>query len=120
MTARMSAPGRAIKEESGENAHDAVEHKDQLALDRLAQMDRRRDLQKIFPGSGAGHGAVPPTGAGRAAMSLAWAAVLATSPSGTGTPNSRRIALAWCSWTFMGELGYRFPVTMRHNHATGS
>jgi hypothetical protein len=84
ITARMSAPGRAIKKKSDENAHDAVEHKDQLALDRLAQMDRRRDLQKIFPGSDSGHGAVPPIGASRAAMSLAWAAVLATFRSALG------------------------------------
>src|SRR3990172_8868191 len=38
--------------------------------------------------------------AGRSAMARASAGVSATSPPGTGTPNSRRIALAWYSCTF--------------------
>src|SRR5712692_8121682 len=44
---------------------------------------------------------LPPS---RAAMSFAWAGVSATSPFGTGTPNSRRMALAWYSWIFMRGL----------------
>src|SRR5262245_42198240 len=36
----------------------------------------------------------------RWAISRARAGVTATSPSGTGTPNSRRRSLAWYSWTF--------------------
>src|SRR3989304_2532223 len=36
----------------------------------------------------------------RSAIARAWAGVSATSPPGTGTPNWRRIALAWYSWIF--------------------
>src|SRR2546426_9168284 len=36
----------------------------------------------------------------RTATAFASAGVLATSPLGTGTPNSRNSALAWYSWTF--------------------
>ena len=34
-------------------------------------------------------------------MAGAAAGVSATSPAGTGTPNSRKIAFAWYSWIFM-------------------
>ena len=37
-----------------------------------------------------------------AAIAFACAGVSATSPFGTGTPNSRRIALPWYSWIFTG------------------
>src|SRR5206468_3794132 len=40
----------------------------------------------------------------RAAMARASAGVSATSPRGTGTPNSRRMALAWYSWIFTPPL----------------
>src|SRR3990170_2991703 len=43
---------------------------------------------------------VPPR---RSAIARAWAGVSATSPPGTGTPNWRRIALAWYSWIFMAR-----------------
>src|SRR5687767_10458049 len=36
----------------------------------------------------------------RCAISRARAGGSATSPSGTGTPNSRSSTLAWCSWIF--------------------
>ena len=44
-----------------------------------------------------------------AAMALAWAGVSATSPLGTGTPNSRRIALPWYSWIFTAGLAGDLP-----------
>src|SRR3984893_5668700 len=40
-----------------------------------------------------------------AAIAFACAGVSATSPFGTGTPNSRRIALPWYSWIFIAGLG---------------
>src|SRR6266545_329077 len=43
------------------------------------------------------------------AIALACAGVSATSPFGTGTPNSRRMALAWYSWIFIGGLAL-FPA----------
>src|SRR5262249_59563273 len=43
----------------------------------------------------------------RWAMALAWAAVSATSPLGTGTPNSFRMALPWYSWIFMSTIVFR-------------
>src|SRR5690242_17489959 len=45
----------------------------------------------------------------RSAMARACAGVSATSPPGTGTPNSFRIALPWYSWIFM-RSGRRFLV----------
>src|SRR5262249_30984076 len=47
----------------------------------------------------------------RWAMARASAAVPATSPRGTGTPNSRRIAFAWYSWIFMRGTGARWPAS---------
>src|SRR5512144_805377 len=37
----------------------------------------------------------------RSAIARAWTGVSATSPLGTGTPNSFRMALPWYSWIFM-------------------
>src|SRR3990172_12375967 len=39
----------------------------------------------------------------RSAIARAWVGVSATSPPGTGTPNWRRIALAWYSWIFLAR-----------------
>src|SRR5262245_21090106 len=48
----------------------------------------------------------------RCAISRARAGVSATSPSGTGTPNSRRRSLAWYSWIFTraGSRGLFAPA----------
>ena len=56
-------------------------------------------------------------------MARASAGVSATSPRGTGTPNSRRIAFAWYSWTFIGvgpgASTYR-PASFFASHRMGS
>src|SRR5262249_35990251 len=44
-------------------------------------------------------------------MARASDAVAATSPRGTGTPNSRRIAFAWYSWIFMRGMGVRWVAS---------
>src|SRR5262245_36296989 len=44
-------------------------------------------------------------------MARASDAVVATSPRGTGTPNSRRIAFAWYSWIFMRGMGLRWVAS---------
>ena len=43
----------------------------------------------------------------RAAIALACSGESATSPLGTGTPNSRRMALPWYSWIFIAGFGSR-------------
>src|SRR5690242_3481349 len=45
----------------------------------------------------------------RSAIAWAWAGVSVTSPPGTGTPNSLRMALPWYSWIFL-RSGRRFLV----------
>src|SRR6266545_7313196 len=50
------------------------------------------------------------------AIALACAGVSATSPFGTGTPNSRRMALAWYSWIFMGGLALAGDLAQEPDH----
>ncbi len=63
----------------------------------------------------------------RSAMARASSGVAATSPRGTGTPNSRRSAFAWYSWIFMASRESAaprsspyFPPSFRTTHMTGS
>src|SRR5439155_1306944 len=54
-----------------------------------------------MPSAGCAHSRTIRSGV-RAATARASAGVVATSPAGTGTPNSRSRALAWYSWIFTG------------------